>query len=64
MSCTSHKILFPSSNAGGWARYVARIGQNRKACRFLVRMTEGKRQLRKHRLEWEDNINMDLREIL
>jgi hypothetical protein len=35
------------------------MGENRKACRILVDMPEGKRPRRR----WMDNIKMDLREI-
>jgi hypothetical protein len=34
------------------------------AYRFLVRKTEGKRPLGKHRLIWEDNIKMGFQEVL
>jgi hypothetical protein len=46
-----------------WAGHVARMGEWRGDYRFLVRRPEGKRPLRRPRLRWEDNINMDLREI-
>jgi hypothetical protein len=35
----------------------------RTACRILVGKPEGKRPLGRLRQRWEDNINMDLREI-
>jgi len=41
----------------------SRHGEVRNACKMLVRKPEGKRQLGRHRLRWEDNIRMDLREI-
>lgn len=37
--------------------------QNKNVYVVLVRVTEGKRPLGKHGLEWEGNSNMDLREI-
>jgi hypothetical protein len=38
-------------------------GERRGVYRVLVGKPEGKRPLRRHRRRWEDNINMDLREI-
>ncbi|KAJ4431055.1 hypothetical protein ANN_19648 [Periplaneta americana] len=46
-----------------WARHVARMGESRKAYRVLVGRPEGKRPLRLPRRRWEDNIEMDLREV-
>jgi hypothetical protein len=46
-----------------WAVHVARMGEWRGVYRVLVRRTEGKRPLGRPRRRWEDNINMDLREI-
>jgi hypothetical protein len=40
----------------------SRHGEVRNACKMLVRKPEGKRQLGRHRLRWEDNIRMDCRE--
>jgi hypothetical protein len=37
--------------------------ENRTAYRLLVRKPEGKRLLRRPRLRWVNNINMDIREI-
>jgi hypothetical protein len=42
---------------------VARTGEERKVYKVLVGKPEGKRQLEKQRLGWEDGIRMDLREI-
>jgi hypothetical protein len=38
-------------------------GEKRNAYRVLVIRPEGKRQLRRSRRRWVDNIKMDLREI-
>ena len=42
-----------------WARHVARMGASRGAYRVLMRNPEGGRP--RHR--WEDNTEMDLREV-
>jgi hypothetical protein len=41
----------------------ARTGEERGVYRVLVGRLEGKRPLGRPRRRWEDNINMDLREI-
>jgi hypothetical protein len=46
-----------------WAEHMARMGEGRGVYRVLVRRPEGKRPLGRPRRRWEDNINMDLREI-
>jgi hypothetical protein len=46
-----------------WAGHVARMGEGRGVYRVLVGKPEGKRPLGRHRLRWEYNIKMDLREI-
>ncbi|KAJ4435418.1 hypothetical protein ANN_18033 [Periplaneta americana] len=46
-----------------WAEHVARIRESRDAYRVLVRRPEGKRPLGRPRRRWEDNIEMDLREV-
>jgi len=46
-----------------WAGHVARMGDGRGVHRVLVRKPEGKRQLRRPRRRWEDNIKMDLQEV-
>jgi hypothetical protein len=46
-----------------WAGHVAQMGEKRNAYRILVGKPEGKRQLRRSRRRWEDNIRMNLREI-
>jgi hypothetical protein len=39
------------------------MGEGTGAYRVLVGKPEGKRPLGRHRRRWEDNINLDLREI-
>ncbi|KAJ4439421.1 hypothetical protein ANN_07545 [Periplaneta americana] len=46
-----------------WAGHVARMGESRNAYRVLVGRPEGKRPLGRPRRRWEDNIQMDLREV-
>jgi hypothetical protein len=45
------------------AGHVGRMEEKRNACRILVGKIKGKRQLRRPRCRWVDNIKMDLREI-
>jgi hypothetical protein len=45
------------------AGHVAHMGMKQNAYRILVGPPEGKRPLRRPSHRWEDNINMDLREI-
>jgi hypothetical protein len=46
-----------------WARHVACMWEGRGIYRILVGRPKGKRPLERPRCRWEDNINMDLREI-
>jgi hypothetical protein len=46
-----------------WAGHVARMGEVRGAYNILVGRPEGRRQLGRPRRRWEDNIEMDLREV-
>ena len=46
-----------------WAGHVARMGEGTDVYRVLLGKPEGKRPLRKPRLRWEDNINMDIQEM-
>ena len=46
-----------------WARHVARVGEDRRAYRVLVRKPEGKRPMGRPRRRWVDNIGMDLQEV-
>ena len=45
------------------AGYVARMGEMRVVCRFLVGKPEGKKSLGRPRHRWDDNIRMDLQEV-
>jgi hypothetical protein len=45
-----------------WAGHVARMGEERKVYKVLVRKSEGKRPLGRPRRRWQDGIRMDLRE--
>jgi hypothetical protein len=46
-----------------WAGHVARMGEVKGAYNILVGRPEGRRPLGRPRRRWEDNIEMDLREI-
>ena len=46
-----------------WAGHVARMGEDRRVQRVLVRKSEGKRPLGRPRRRWEDNNKMDLQEV-
>jgi hypothetical protein len=46
-----------------WAGHVARMGEVRSAYNILVGRPEGRRPLRRPKRRWEDNIELDLREI-
>jgi hypothetical protein len=46
-----------------WAGHVARMGERRGAYRALVGKPEGRRQLERPRRRWEENINMDFRQV-
>ncbi|KAJ4433379.1 hypothetical protein ANN_15638 [Periplaneta americana] len=46
-----------------WAGHVARMGESRNAYSVLVGRPEGKRPLGRPRRRWEDNIEIDLREV-
>jgi hypothetical protein len=47
-----------------WVGHVARMGEGRGVYRVLVGRSEEKRPLGRPRHRWEDNINMELREIV
>jgi len=42
---------------------MARMGEERGACRVLVGKMEGKRPLGRSRRRWVDNIGIDLQEV-
>jgi hypothetical protein len=46
-----------------WAGHVARMGEKRNTYALLVGKPEGKRTLRRPRLRWLDNIEMDLGKV-
>ena len=46
-----------------WARYVARMGEERGVYRVLLGKPEGRRPLGRPRRRWVDNIRMDLQEV-
>jgi hypothetical protein len=46
-----------------WAGYFAHLGEGRDVYRVLVGRPGGRRPLGRPKLRWEDNINLDLREI-
>jgi hypothetical protein len=45
-----------------WAGHAARMGEERKLCKVLVRKPEGRRPVGRPRRRWDDGIRMDLRE--
>jgi len=61
---SSHNIVrVVKSRRMCWAGHVARMGEGRGGHRVLVGKPERKRQLRRPRRRWENNIKMDLREL-
>jgi hypothetical protein len=46
-----------------WAGYVAHMGKGRGVYRVSVGRSEGKRPLGRPRCRWEDNIEVDLKEM-
>ena len=62
--CSSPNIVrVMKSRVMRWAGHVARIGESRSVYRDLVGKPEGKRPLGRPRHKWEDNINMNLKEL-
>ena len=45
------------------AGHGSRMGEERGVCRVLVGKPEGKRQIRRPKRRWVDNIRMDLQEV-
>jgi hypothetical protein len=56
-------ITIIKSRRMSWSGHVARMGEKMNAYRLLVGNPEGKRQLRRKRRRWVDNIRMDLGEV-
>jgi hypothetical protein len=46
-----------------WVGPVSHIGDERNACKVLVRMPEVKRLLGRPRHRWEGNIKMDCKDV-
>jgi hypothetical protein len=46
-----------------WAGHVARMGEEKRVYKVLVRKPEGKRPLGRPSRRWENGIKVDLREI-
>ena len=46
-----------------WAGHVTRMGNERGTWKLLVGKPEGKRQVGRQRMRWENNIKNDLREV-
>ena len=46
-----------------WAGHVTRMGNERGAWKLLAGRPEGKRPVGRPRMRWENNINLDLREV-
>jgi hypothetical protein len=44
-------------------RVFSTYGEKRNACRILLRQPGGKRLLERPRCRWDDNIEMDLRDL-
>ncbi|KAJ4445891.1 hypothetical protein ANN_12577 [Periplaneta americana] len=51
------------SRRSRWAGHVVRMGESRNAYRVLVGRPEGKTLLGRPRHRWEENIEMDMREV-
>jgi len=47
-----------------WVGHAELMGEMRNSYKILVGKSEGKRQLRRARRRWEDNIRLDLREMV
>jgi hypothetical protein len=61
--CSPNIVRVIKSRRMRWAGHVASMGDRRDIYRVLVGKPEGKRQLGRPRLRWEDNIKMDLQEV-
>ena len=64
LSFTSGTVVFlVSSLSILWAGHLARMGEERGVCRFLVGKPEGRRPMGRPRRSWVDNIRTDLQEV-
>ena len=64
MICTAHQYCSViKSRRISWEGHIGRMGERRSVYRVLVRKSEGKRPIGRHRRRWEDNIKMDLQEV-
>jgi len=61
--CSPNIVRVIKSRRMRLAGYVARMGEERGAYRFLVGKPEGKRPMGRSRRRWVDNIRMDLQEV-
>jgi hypothetical protein len=61
---SSNIILMIKSRRIRWTGHVARIAEMRNAYKILVLKPEKKRQLRRYKRRWENNIKMDIMEIV
>jgi hypothetical protein len=62
--CSSPNIVrVIKSRRMRWVGHVARMGEGRGVYRVLVGRRKGKRPVGRPGRRWEDNINIDLREI-
>ena len=61
--CSPNIFRVIKSRRMRWAWHVAHMGERKGAYRILVGKLEVKRPLKRHRRRWEDNINLDLREV-
>jgi len=60
---SSNIVWVIKSRRNRWAGHVARMGEERGACRVLVGKPEGRRPLGRPRCRWVGNIRMDLQEV-
>ena len=61
--CSPNFVGVIKSRRMRWPGYVARMMEGRGVYRVLVGKPEGKRQIGRPRLRWEDNIKIDLQEV-
>jgi len=61
--CSPNVVRVIKSRRMRWAGYVASMGEKRGVYRVLVGKPEGKRQIGRPSLRWEDNIKMHLQEV-